>query len=572
MIESKQHDLRSARNAGLSLLSSAFLFSIFTNVLLLVGPLFMLQIYDRVLASRSEETLFSLLMLVAALYAIYGLLDFARARVMTRYAARFQALLDQRVFDAVLDAARSGTGGKVNGLRHLETVQNLFASSVMTGLFDLVWSPFFVLVIFLFHPMLGAIAIGGVLVLAVLAVLNNLATRRRLDEARAASATANALADTAARHAALVQSQGMQAPLAARWRMRRDEALALSTHASDMGGLISAGAKSFRLFLQSAILAAGALLTLRGELTAGAIVAGSIILGRALGPVEQTLAQWPAIQAGLSSWRALATLLADARPEEMKLLLRRPEPHLSVQNLSVRRGAAASATLTQLSFDVGPGKVLGVIGKSGAGKSTLAETLVGLRDPMIGEIRIGGATPGQYRRGDLASYVGYMPQTVTLFDGTVAENIARMAPQPDPAKVIAAATTANAHAFILQLPDGYQTQISQAEGRLSGGQLQRIALARALYGDPVLLVLDEPNSALDADGSQALNRAIRTFKETNRAVVVMTHRPVALSECDDLIVLEQGRIVSSGPRDDVLKAMLHNAGDVRKLISLAVSK
>ncbi|MGJ5619515.1 type I secretion system permease/ATPase [Sulfitobacter sp. MF3-043] len=567
-------ELKLAWHSGISLLIPIFIFSVFTNLLLLTGPLFMLQIYDRVLASRSEETLLALFLLVGMLYLFLGLLDYARGRVLVRFASRFQALLDERVFGAVLKSSGAGgqAGQKSHGLRHLETVQKLLSSPAMLSIFDLPWAPLFIFAIFVFHPTLGWIAVAGALVLATFTMLNNRLTRTRAEEAQSTSLAAHGLADTASTHARLILAQGMDVSIRRRWQELRGRALTTAAKSSDWSGLFTASTKSFRLFLQSAILAAGALLTLRGELSAGAIVASSILMGRALAPIEQILGHWQIIQRAIASWRLLAELLNDHPVEPDKLVLGRPIASLSARGITVHPPLSRAATLKQVSFDLGPGQILGIVGKSGAGKSTLAEMIVGLQRPTAGELRIGGAATRQFRQRDLASYIGYLPQNVTLFDGTVAENIARMEVEPDSDKVIAAAKKANAHDFILALPDGYQTRISYIEGRISGGQRQRIALARALYNDPVLLILDEPNSSLDAEGSLALNQAMREFRDDNRAVVIMTHRPQALSTCDRLIVLDEGRIIAAGPRDDILKKLLRKTDTTQKFLPMAVAK
>lgn len=565
-------ELQNARRAGGKLLSAVFLFSVFVNILMLTGPLFMLQVYDRVLSSRSEETLTALFILVAVLYLFLGLLNFARGRTLTRFAVRFQAFLDSRVFGASMKQATSMGRNKLpnTGLRDLGAVKKLLASPAMLALFDMPWSPLFIAAIFVFHPMLGWMAVGGSVVLISLTLLNNILTRDRSRDAMIADTAAQGFAHKAREHGELIRSQGMGQSIYSRWHDLHDHAQEQDIKASDWSGVFTAFTKAFRLFLQSAMLAVGAYYVLRGELTGGAMIAGSILLGRALAPIEQTLGSWPLIQAAIAGWRSLATFLAANPPDQTALELPRPEARLTCQNVTVFAPSTKQATLQQITFAVAPGEIVGVIGKSGAGKSTLARALLGLSPLSAGEVRLGGAKLDQYDPLKLGSYFGYLPQDVTLFDGTVAENIARMAVGLDSEKVIAAAQRANAHEFILALPRGYKTVISSGSTNISGGQRQRIALARALYNDPVILVLDEPNSALDADGSAALNRAMKDFKSSNRSVIIMTHRPVALSECDRLVVMDQGRIRAQGPRDDILKEMVRNSGDVKQLASVGV--
>lgn len=560
------HELRHARNQGSSLLGAVFLFSVFVNILMLTGPLFMLQVYDRVLASRSEETLAALFLLVGLLYGLMGLLDYARGRVLARFGARFQTSLDSRVFAAEMKRAilPANRAAPASGLRDLETVQSVFTSPLMLALFDAPWTPLFMAAIFIFHPILGWMAIGGAATLIMVTLLNNALTRQRAREAQGASQHAQAFAEQTRMATEIVRSQGMSGIMAARWHLMRDRALDETIKTSDWTGLFAALTKTFRLFLQSAMLAAGAFLVLRGEMTAGAMIASSILLGRALAPIEQSIGQWPLIQRALNGWKLLGELLRETPLEGGTMKLPRPAAVLSLRGLTVFAPGSKQATLSQISFALSPGQALGVIGKSGSGKSTLAKTILGLCPPAAGEIRLGGATLDQYDPDDLGSFIGYLPQQVTLFNGTVAENIARMSMTPDEAKVIEAAQKANAHEMILSLPDGYKTVVQGHDSQLSGGQRQRIALARALYNDPVLLVLDEPNSALDADGSQALNLAVREFKSSERAVIIMTHRPMAIAECDRLIVIDQGRIKADGPRDEVMQAMLRNVEDVKQ--------
>lgn len=562
-------ELRAARAEGTGLLGSVFLFSIFVNILMLTGPLFMLQVYDRVLGSRSEETLVALFILVAALYGLMGCLDYARGRVLARFGARFQSSLDDRVFDAVLQRALlpKERGAPANGLRDLEMVQTLFTSPVMLALFDVPWTPFFIAAIFIFHPVLGWLAVFGGALLIVITLLNALLTRRKTLEAQMASGQANAFAEQVRRSAEVVRSQGMGAAVSIRWHLMRDKALSDTIKSSDWTGLFSAMTKTFRLFLQSAMLGVGAYLVLQGEMTAGAMIAGSILLGRALAPIEQSIGQWPMVQRARAAWAALAELLITTPPEAQTHALPTPAPNVMFSGVSVMSQGAKAPTLSAVSFYLSEGEILGVIGKSGSGKSTLAKSILGLTRVVAGEVRFGGATLDQYGPDALGAYIGYLPQNVVLFNGTIAENIARMGTTPDDTKIVDAAKRANAHEMILSLPDGYKTVVMSEDSQLSGGQKQRIALARAFYGDPVLLVLDEPNSALDHEGSIALNIAVREFKASNRTVIILTHRPSAITECDRLLVIEDGRIKADGPRDDVLKSTVSNVRDIQRTLT-----
>jgi PrtD family type I secretion system ABC transporter len=561
-------ELRRARREGLWLIGAVAIFSVFANILMLTGPLFMLQVYDRVLGSRSEATLVALFMLVGILYAIMGMLDYGRGRVLARFGARFQSQLDDRVFHAELRRALhpQARAATATGLRDLEIMQAMFTSPVMLALFDIPWTPMFIGLMFVFHPILGWMAVVGGGVLIVLTLLNNALTSGRTLEAQRASRAAQDLAEQARRSSEIIRAQGMSQAMSQRWHVLRDQALEQTIHSSDWTGLFSTFTKSFRLLLQSGILAVGAWLVLRGEMTSGAIIAGSVLLGRALAPIEQSIGNWSMVQRAASGWHTLGDLLQTTPPRGNVMALPRPEARISFSNVTVYAPGAGKPTLSNITFELLPGQVLGVIGKSGSGKSTLARSIVGIIPTQSGELRFGGATLDQYPTDDLGSFIGYLPQSVTLFSGTVAENIARMAVTPDQEKVIQAAKRASAHDLILSLPEGYGTVIQGNDSQLSGGQRQRIALARALYDDPVLLILDEPNSALDNEGSEALNRAVRDFKTSNRAVIIMTHRPLAIAECERLIVIDGGRIKADGLIDDVLRSSVRNSDDVKRTI------
>ncbi|WP_375228619.1 type I secretion system permease/ATPase [Roseobacter sp. S98] len=562
-------ELRAARRAGSMLLIAVFVFSIFVNLLMLTGPLFMLQVYDRVLGSRSEETLLALFLLVAALYGLMTLLEYARGRVLARFGGRFQAALDQRVFDAVLrrSVLPQERAAPAKGLRDLETLRTLFTSPVALALFDIPWTPLFLAAIFIFHPWLGWLATGGAALLITVTLLNNWLTQSRTLKAQMASSQAQNFADQARRAAELVRAQGMRSSVASRWGTLRDDAMLTALNASDRSGFFTAISKSATLFLQSAMLALGAYLVLQAEVTAGAMIAGSIMLGRALAPVQQALGQWGLVQQARAAWNTLGELLDKTPTEPETHALPRPYGNISFAGVTVGAGPAKPPILQGVSFYLGEGEALGVIGKSGSGKTTLAKTLLGLTPLAAGEVRIGGATIDQYDPDMLGACIGYLPQDVVLFTGTVAENIARMSVSPDEEQVVEAAKRANAHEMILSLPKGYKTPVHGDDGYLSGGQRQRIALARAFYGDPVLLILDEPNSALDSEGSEALNRAVKAFKADGKAVVITTHRPTAISECDRLLVLEGGRVRADGPRDEVLRSMVSNVEDIRQTLS-----
>jgi ATP-binding cassette subfamily C protein len=349
-----------------------------------------------------------------------------------------------------------------------------------------------------------------------------------------------------------------------RWQEARARALHASVGSADTGGGWSAAIRTFRLFLQSAMLGVGAYLVLQGDMTAGAMIAGSILLGRALSPIETIVTQWALFQRAREGWENLATLLSEVPVESRRTALPKPKAHLEVEQVTVFPPGESTASLRMVSFQVLPGQAVGVVGNSGAGKSTLARAITGLWPPAAGKIRLGGAALNQYDPDVLGQHIGYLPQRVTLFDGTIKENIARLSATPDDAAVVKAAQRAGAHEMILRLPEGYDTRVTSSGGRLSGGQIQRIGLARAMYGDPVLIVLDEPNSNLDNDGSNALNAAIRAMKDEERCILIMAHRPAAIQECDLVLMIDNGMRRAFGPKDEVLREILKNHQDVLK--------
>jgi len=534
------------------------IFSIFVNLLMLTGPLFMLQIYDRVLSSRSQETLVALLILVTGLFFMMGLLEFVRGRVLARAGARFQSLLDDRVMTAVVrrsvvphERARPNTAA-----RDLDAVRQLLSGPAPFALFDMPWAPIFLAVIFIFHQVLGWIAVAGTVVLIGLAMINQIRSREPNAESMRATNEAENLGEQMRQNAEAVQGLGMRGAGLSRWRALRQQALGRQILASDRTASYTSATRALRFYLQSLMLATGAFLVLKQEMSPGMMIAGSIILGRALAPIE--LAQWSLGQRAMSGWRSLSELLEKTPPEMEKTALPVPKGFIDVQGITVAAPGENFPVLRAVSFRIEPGTALGVIGPSGAGKTTLAKVLTGVWRPNAGKVRIDGAALDQWPEDDIGRHLGYLPQEIGLMSGSVAENIARMAEQRDDAEVVNAARRAGAHELLLTLPQGYDTQIGAGGQRLSGGQRQRVALARALYGDPPILVLDEPNANLDAPGEQALVDSIREAKARGRTVIVMAHRPSAIAACDLLLMLDKGVQIDFGPRDEVLKKRTRN--------------
>lgn len=540
------------------------IFSSFVNLLMLTGPLYMLNVYDRVLGSGSLETLIALSMLVGFLYAMMGVLDFVRGRVMGRAGARFQSDLDERVFSAALTAKSKGRvqSEAATGQQDLQAIQRGITAPVAMAPFDVPWTFVFLLCLFMFHPYLGYLAVAGGSILIVVALLNQVVTRQPLSASNEAIYRAELMGEQIRNGGDTVQALGMRASAFERWAQLREGSLRSSIRAGDLGGTFSSVTKAFRMFLQSAMLGLGAYLVLIDQLTPGAMIAGSILLGRALAPIEILVNQWPVLNRARSGWDNLVRLLGATPKAAPKTTLPRPQSRIVADQVTVLPPNETKASLRMLSFTVEPGDAVGVIGPSGAGKSSLARALVGLWAPAGGHLRLDGATLDQYDPTALGRYVGYLPQTVTLLTGTIRENIARMDLNPNDADVIAAAQKAAAHQMILQLPDGYDTQIDGSGGRLSGGQIQRIGLARALYGDPVFLVLDEPNSNLDNEGSMAVNAAIKAYRAEGKCVFVMAHRPAAIEECNKLAYIHDGILKAFGPKKDVMDRIVSNRQEI----------
>lgn len=559
-LERGREELLAARRESRPLYWFVGVFSFFTNLLMLTGPIYMLQVYDRVLGSRSEATLLALTILVAFLYGTMGLLDYTRGRVMARVGARFQDRLDRRVFEAALkmSSPQSPQNVAATAQRDLEGVQRLMTSPALMSVFDIPWTPVFLAGIAIFHPWLGILALSGGTILIFITVLNQIFTRRPIMRSSIASFKSDTISDQLRAESEMVQSLGMRGAAFNRWQKARGESLSETINSSDLSGTFSATTKTLRMFLQSAMLGLGAYLVLQNELTPGAMIAGSILMGRALSPIEQAIGQWAVVQRGMKGWSNLVELLSSVPETPPRTPLPKPKAKLDIQALTVIPPGMQQATLKNVMFNVQPGQAVGVIGPSGSGKTTLARAITGVWRPAGGKIRLDGASLDQYEPDVLGQHIGYLPQRVQLFDGTIAENIARLNPNADPEQIVTAAKKAAAHEMILKFPDGYDTRVSSQGGLLSGGQLQRIGLARALYGEPVILVLDEPNSNLDNEGSEALNQAIRSMKSEGRSVIIMAHRPAAIKECDTLLMLDNGAPMAFGPKDEVLRGVVKN--------------
>ena len=546
--------------------ASTALFSCLVNILMLTGPLFMLQVYDRVLTSGSVPTLVALTGIVIALYAYYGFLEYLRARILVRIGRRVEEKLRDRVFDSMAEHAlrrTQGIGGQP--INDLATIRQFLSGQGPFAFLDMPWVPIYLLVIFLMHWVLGVAAVIAAFVIFVLAVWSEKATRGPLAEANAAMVKSSIMTDESRRNSEALHSLGMRGAIRKKWSDVQQLALDHQTVANDVGGSLSAASRVLRLMVQSGILALGAYLALQHEISAGAMIAASIIMGRALAPVEQAVASWQQFLGFRKAIERLGNILASVPAVALRMKLPAPSGKLEVENLIVQMPGTEKPVLHGITFTVEPGKGIGVIGPTGAGKSTLARALVGVMPITRGTVRLDGATHDQRDIDEAGKLIGYLPQDIQLFDGTAAQNIARFDVNADPAKIVQAAQLANVHDLIMRLPKGYDTPLGENGARLSAGQRQRVALARCLFGDPVLFVLDEPNSNLDAEGEAALDRAIRVSMERGASVVVIAHRPSALASIQQILVLSEGRTVALGPRDEILKKVLNRpaTGDTR---------
>jgi PrtD family type I secretion system ABC transporter len=527
-------------------------FSFFINMLMLTAPLYMLQIYDRVLSSRSVETLVALTVLAASMLLVMGLLDFVRSRILVRTSAQIDRNLGPRVFEAIFrQSLIEPNTNRGQALRDADTVRQFLAGPGPFAFFDTPWMPLYLLVIFLFHPILGYVALAGAVVLLVLAVLNEVLTRDSLQRASQEISTANAVAAAGLRNADAIGAMGMLWPILNKWRYQHERGIALQGRASDSAGTITAVSKAVRIFLQVAILGAGASLAIKQLITPGTMIAASIIMSRALAPAEQAIGHWRGFVAMRAAYNRLNYLLECHRVGENPLPLPAPKGHLTVESLVAAPPGAPKPVLRNISFSLSPGEALGVIGPSASGKTTLARLLLGVWTPISGTVRLDGAEVSAWPSDRLGQYLGYLPQDIELFDGSVADNICRFAEDADPEAIVRAAKGADVHGLILNLPRGYETRVGEGGATLSGGQRQRIGLARALYGDPVLVVLDEPNANLDAAGDAALTRAILGLKQHGATVIVMAHRPSAIAAVDKLLILRDGQVQDFGSRKEV---------------------
>lgn len=528
------------------------LFSFFINLLMLTVPVYLLQIFDRVLTSRGIDSLLYLTLVAGFALLTLAALEAVRSRVMVL----ISTTLEQRVSGVVLTESavanlRGARDPSVQGLRDLSTVRTFLTSAAIFPIMDAPWTPIFLLVIFLLHPILGWLAVAGALVLLVLALINELATRQLLLRSGGASIRAMRQADATVRNADAIEAMGMMPDLVRRWHRQNGKTLALQALASNRSGGIKAASRFVRLFLQIGMFGAGAWLVLGNEITPGAMIAGSILLSRALAPVEMAIGSWRSAIGARDAYRRVRSQLVEAAPRGGQMKLPPPKGAISVEAMTFIHPSTSEPALRGIQFELEAGESLGLIGPTAAGKTTLARLLVGNLRPQAGHARLDGVDIAQWGSDEVGRYVGYLPQDVELFNGAVAENIARMG-KGDPEAIVAAALLAGVHKMILRLPNGYGTEIGDYGAVLSGGMRQRIAFARALYGDPRFVVLDEPNASLDQAGADALLSTIDTLRERKVTLIVIAHHPAVLRHVDKVLVLREGQIQTFGPREDVI--------------------
>jgi ATP-binding cassette subfamily C protein EexD len=550
--QKERSDLRYALDLCRGSFFSVGFLSMFINLLMLVPPFYMLQIYDRVITTRSGETLLMLTLVVIFLFAVLGGLELVRSRILIRMGNRLDTLVSTRLYRAMFQRSVLTQGRQTaQPLSDLNHLRQFLAGNGLFAFFDVPWTPIYLAVLYLFHLWLGLFATCAGITLLSLAIANEKATKALLVEANSDYIKAQDLANSNLRNAEVLHAMGMLPSIMGRWASKHYEFLVKQSQASDRAGTLTNASKVLRLLFQSMILGLGALLVLEGSMTPGMMIAGSILMGRALAPIDQMIGSWKSFTNSRNAYRRLNELLEQIPNEPPRMPLPAPQGEVSIETVAAAPPGVRMATIRGINFTVAKGEHIGIIGPSASGKSTLARVLLGIWPPQVGKIRLDKADITQWNRDELGPFIGYLPQDIELFDGTISENIARFG-DIEPDKIVAAARKAGVHEMILKLPNGYDTYISASSGALSGGQRQRVGLARALYGDPVLVILDEPNSNLDDIGEYALAQALMQLKAEGVTLFVISHRGNILKHVDKLLVLKDGQVSMFGPRDQVL--------------------
>ena len=551
-----ENSLQAALKACKGSFISVGIFSLFVNALMLVPTFYMLQVYGRVVTSGSISTLVMLTIIMSVLVITMGSLEWVRSRIMVRVSTKLDVLLSRDVYKASFKRSleSGGMDASAQSLNDLTGLRQFLTGNGLFAFFDAPWLPIYIAVMFMFHPWYGWVAIGSALVLLFLAYMNEKMTGKALGQANKENIAATLYTTKNLRNAEVIESMGMLNTLMHRWGMRQKNVLILQSQASDKGGIVSAVSKTFRMLIQSLILGLGAYLAVNHEISPGLVIAGSVLLGRALAPIDLIIGSWKGFIAARSQYDRLNDTLDKLHAEPERMALPAPQGHVLVENLIVCPPGSKTPILRGISFGVPAGSVVGIIGPSASGKSTLARALMGVWVPQNGVVRLDGADISNWDKDQLGPYMGYLPQDIELFEGTISENISRFT-DVDPEKVVHAAKTAGVHEMILLLPDGYDTVIGSEGVNLSGGQRQRVGLARAIYGSPRLILLDEPNSNLDEVGERALASAIQELKLTGATIFVITHRTTILSQLDRLLVMSAGGVSMYGPRDQVMEEL-----------------
>ena len=571
MSPDKHSDQKSAIHSSLKSLGKGFFevgfFSLFINLMMLAPPLYMLQVYDRVMASRSHETLLLLTLILSWMLIVMGILEFVRSRMMVRLANRFDQQLHQRLYNSVMKmtlTSREGPGARP--LEDLSSIRQFLSGNGAFAFFDTPWVPIYIGILFLFDPMFGWMAVFAAGLLTVITIINELTTRKLQKTAAIHQEKARKSLNDQIEHAEVLKAMGMQNVMQQRWQTTHSEQIKSQSKLSDRSGIWTNMSKSLRLLFQSLMLGLGAWLAINGQITAGMVIAGSIILGRALSPIDQMIGAWKGFINARSAYSRLNELLESIQPDNRQLSLPSPKGDIAVDRAVLIPPGSSTPALRGISFTLKPGETLGIIGNSAAGKSSLVRAILGLWPLANGSVRLDGAEIEQWNADELGPHIGYLPQEVQLFEGTVAQNIARFR-DGDERHIIKAAQVAGVDNMIRSLPDGYNTLIGPGGITLSGGQKQRIGLARAVYKKPKLVVLDEPNSNLDRDGEKALSQACFYMKQKGMTLIIVSHRTGILRHMDKLLVLENGQQQLLGPREAVLQHMHHSATPLRPVRS-----
>ncbi len=534
-------------------LKAAAFFSLFINMLMIVPSIYMLQVYDRAVGGHSVSTLLMLTLMLVFLLASMGGLDWVRGRIMSKAGMRLDEILSERVFDSTFrQSLLTGGRSSTQPLADLAGMRNFLASPAINAFFDAPWVPIYIAIMFAFHPYFGWIALFAVALLSTITYFNQRLTSAALTESNSEQRWTNNYATRHLRNAEVIESMGMMGNVRERWAEHNVRALALQGQAADTSGGFTSGSKALRIVLQSLALGMGAYLAINQEISPGMMIAGSILLGRALAPVDQLVGAWKGFQAATQQFERMEELLTKVPEKTEKMELPAPQGKLTVEEIRVAPPGVQMPVLKGISFELEPGTILGVIGPSAAGKSTLARAILGLWPAAMGSVRLDGADIGKWDRANLGPYIGYLPQDIELFDGTVSENIARFG-EIDSREIVAAARMAGVHEMILRFPEGYDTIIGASGGSLAAGQRQRIGLARAMYGRPRLVVLDEPNSNLDDSGEASLRASLQLLKESGATIIVITHRPNILFGVDKILVMKDGQAADFGPAEMIMR-------------------